>query len=92
MATANAGGLALHALPDDDPLLAEAVRRFVHTHLAVIDLAAAASGALGRKLTLAARSAHEVELAAAAELGSAGRLSPDGGAPLGPAEPGAKAS
>lgn len=79
VAAGNAGGLAWHALADaDDQRLREAVDTFVRAHLAIIGTAAAASGVLGRKLTLAAQSAHEVEVSTAIELGAAGHVAPIG--------------
>jgi len=79
VAAGNAGGLARYALADhDEPRLREAVDSFVRAHLAVIEMAAAASGVLGRKLTLAAQSAHEVEVSTAVELGASGHFAPTG--------------
>jgi hypothetical protein len=85
VALANASGLAVHALADADPQLREAVRAFVHAHLVVVEMAAAASAGLGRKLNWAAQSAHEIEVAVAGELGTAGRFAPTG-VPVAPAE------
>ncbi|GAA6525203.1 hypothetical protein IDVR_09980 [Intrasporangium sp. DVR] len=70
--TAHAGRLAVHALADEDVHLRETVDRFVRTHLEVLDVSAAASAAIGRKLSWARQSAHETELEAAAALGRSG--------------------
>lgn len=67
---AYAGGLVAGGVATDHPTLRRAVDEFVATHLAAIVAIASASGGLGRGLTWAAQSAHEVELSTAAALGS----------------------
>ena len=84
VAAANAGRVAVHAVADEDARLRAAVDRFVRAHVHALDVSAAAAAALARKLTSAAHSAHEAELAAADQLGAAGLLAPDG-APWRPA-------
>lgn len=76
---AHAGGLAQRGVASDDPALAAALREFVSTHLAAVEVLASACAGLGRDLTWAAQSAHEVELSVAADLGAHGMA-----APLGP--------
>lgn len=65
-----AGGLVASGVAADHLTLRRAVDEFVATHLAAIVAIASASGGLGRGLTWAAQSAHEVELSTAAALGS----------------------
>ena len=78
VAAANAGRVAVHAVADEDARLRTAVDRFVRAHVHALDVSAAASAVLARKLTSAAQSAHELELAAADQLGAVGRLAPEG--------------
>lgn len=73
---AYAAGLARLGAADSQPGLARAVHDFTTTHLALIEAVAAACSGLGRDLTWAAQSAHEVELAVAADLGAARAVPP----------------
>ncbi len=71
-AFANAGGLARRGVAADHPALPRAVGDFVEVHQAALDAIASACGGLGLSLTWAAQSAHEVELATAADFGMRG--------------------
>jgi hypothetical protein len=81
-ALAYAAGLARRAVAADHLALTASVQDFLDTHRTALELITTACAALGGGLTWAARSAHEVELSAALELGTRGLIgSPD---PLGP--------
>ena len=69
---AYAAGLARRAIAADHVGLAQSLHEFTTTHLAVLEAVAAACAALARDLTWAAQSAHDVEVAVAAELGALG--------------------
>lgn len=71
-AFAHAGGLARRGVAGDHPPLAHAVEEFVTAHQAALVTIASACGALGRTLTWAAQSAHELELSTAADFGLRG--------------------
>jgi hypothetical protein len=73
---AYAAGLASRGIAGDHVALQGALRDFATTYLAVVEALADASSALGRDLTWAALSAHEVEVAVAADLGAAGAMPP----------------
>ena len=69
---AYAAGLARRGIAADHVGLAQSLQEFATTHLAVLDAVAGAFAALARDLTWAAQSAHDVEVAVAAELGALG--------------------
>lgn len=71
-AFAHAGGLLRRGVADDHPALPGAVEDFIATHLAALVAIASGCGGLGRSLTWAAQSAHEVEVATAADFGLRG--------------------
>lgn len=71
-AFAHAGGLARRGVAADHLGLSRAVEDFVATHQAALIALASACGALGRNLSWAAQSAHEVELSTAADYGLRG--------------------
>lgn len=81
---AYAAGLARRGIVTDRVGLAHSLHEFATTHLAVLEAFAAASAALARDLTWAAQSAHDVEVAVAAELGAVGAQPPrdSGGVPI----------
>lgn len=73
---AYAGGLARRGVACDHPTLSAALHGFVTTHLAAIEVIASACTGLGRNLSWAAQSAHQVELSVAADLGLNGAPAP----------------
>lgn len=73
---AHTGGLAQRGVGADHPALTAALREFVATHLAAVEVLAATSAALGKGLAWAAQSAHETELAVASDLGARGMAAP----------------
>ncbi|MDN5795726.1 MAG: hypothetical protein L0H79_08240 [Intrasporangium sp.] len=80
-AFAHAGGLVRRGVAADHPALPRVVDDFVTTHLAAITAVASACGGLGRSLTWAAQSAHEVELSTAADFGLRGIGATPAGSP-----------
>lgn len=71
---AYAAGLGRRGTADDQPMLSASLQDFLDTHLTTLELITTACEALAGKLTWAARSAHELDLAAAAEIGARGPL------------------
>jgi hypothetical protein len=69
---AYAAGLARRGVDADQPALTAALQDFLETHLTALELITSACEALAGNLTWAARSAHEAELAAAAQIGARG--------------------
>lgn len=69
---AYAAGLARRGVADDQPALAAALHDFLAIHLRSLALITTACDALAGRLTWAALTTLEVELAAAAELGRRG--------------------
>lgn len=68
-AFAYAAGLVRAGIADDQPALAASLHDFLAIHLRALAGMATGFEALAGRLTWTALSAHEVELAAAAELG-----------------------
>jgi hypothetical protein len=69
---AYAAGLARRGVAADHPALTASVQDVLDTHRTALELITTGCAALGGSLTWAARSAHEVELSAALELGARG--------------------
>lgn len=78
---AYAAGLAQRGVGADQPALTASLQDFVEMHLRALELITTACEALAGQLTWAARSAHQVELAAAVQIGACGLTT--AGAPTG---------
>ena len=74
---AYAGGLARAAVGSDHPALPGVLAHFVATQQVLLDELASACSGLGKALTWAAQSGHEVEVSVAAELGLRGAPAPE---------------